>query len=184
MLVGVGWWAGPGPPEAASLAYEAGGRQPEVDRVKTFDDAVRLMARAAAGVAAGSDAWRGGRRLVRLVPFLLFISNILLFFGGLYGELYERPYIISYFPPTGPAGLPGPRLDHRLPLRGHTAPAGVGAGVRALLRRPAALARGVGWREQRRGAEHDPDGGEDGRLSGGRPASMALTAPPVSECVR
>jgi hypothetical protein len=26
-----------------------------------------------------------------------------------------------------------------------------------------------GWLEQRHGAKHDPDGGEDGRLSGGRP---------------
>ena len=37
VLVGVSWWAGPGPPEAASLAYETGGRQPEVERCTKLD---------------------------------------------------------------------------------------------------------------------------------------------------
>ena len=37
-------------------------------RVKTFDDAVRLMARAAAGVAAGSDAWQLAQGGTTILP--------------------------------------------------------------------------------------------------------------------
>ena len=38
------------------------------------------------------------RAALASAPFLFFTSNILLLCGGLYGELYGRPWIIRYFP--------------------------------------------------------------------------------------
>ena len=57
-------------------------------------------------------AWRRG------CTFLFFTSNILLLCGGLYGELYERAYIIRYLPHLGVAQAVGEQTGAAAPAAG------------------------------------------------------------------